>query len=133
MEYTVDNLNQANDYIINKLVNSSDNFDPKIIEAAKIIYSERDLGSKEKQLFISRYDELKDQVKSSLANGESEVDQVSFLTKNGFSYHHATNLIEHLSDGIKDKEKEKFQNKSAIYFLIFCLLMLFKYIFNKVY
>lgn len=130
MQFTTENLHEANDFIINKVMQSADIYDDDIVSRAKEIFEERGLGSEQKQKEISRYNNLKDKVFLSLKNGGKLDDEVDFLMNNGFEKAQAEALVSQMNVKATEatKEEESKQSWGTVLTVIFLVLFVIRMI-----
>ena len=103
MQYTLANLREANDYVINKAVKYPSSLNSEIVSLAKEIYQERNLDDYNKQIFIAKHPRIKQQVTLVLQRGEAATDHIDFLVTQGYTDIQAKNIVNDLNSKVLNK------------------------------
>ena len=104
--YNLDNLLDASDFEIDKIVKKPNKYSPEIQQFAQEIYESRNLEHYEKQIFIAKHPRIKKDVKKAIKENTPVSEQIDFLLKNGYTQIQAKNIISEVKVEIVEDEKK---------------------------
>ena len=128
----MEELRRRNDAYINNMLQQTAQHSKEHIQAATLIYEERDLANPKKQALIKKYPALRKEVAQKYQSGTTEVELISLMTSKGMSLQDTNEMIAN-AVRLEKKEIEKSNVSSKNKSLIVGAVMVAFYIGFKIF
>lgn len=129
MEILIEDLDNVNDLIIDKIVRNESSFEAVFYEKALEVHRLRNLGSPEKQKFIQDFPKILEAAKKHAYKSSSNLESISaLLRKKGVSENQIPLLAEQLLKTSSEKETKRMEFKNFWIFILILVFWLFRMI-----
>lgn len=115
-------LSHHDDLYINNVLKNEKNYPKEVVEAAKYIYEQRDLGSLKKQRLIKQLPRIKRIVMEDIAKGKAPEKVINYMLKEGLTENQAREIAKDAVARVKKTEPEGSKSKGQFVFIILMII-----------